>query len=125
MNIIEQKFLPEESFVENAVLRVDLDINNKLMSIETDGADLCEIPLLKAKIVIEDWCQFDVIERDTNKKLNIDPKKPKEFLSNIYEFHYDGNTLRLVDVWDGWVDWIFIKPKVTVYGEIDPNPPVF
>jgi hypothetical protein len=103
MNIIEQKFLPEESFVENAVLRVDLDINNKLMSIETDGADLCEIPLLKAKIVIEDWCQFDVIERDTNKKLNIDPKKPKEFLSNIYEFHYDGNTLRLVDVWDGWV----------------------
>ena len=122
MNIIEQKFLPEESFVENAILHVDLDINNKIMSIETDGADLCEIPLLKAKIVIEDWHQFDIIERHSNKKILDYTTYP---LEKIYEFHYDGNTLRLVDAWDGWVDWIFIKPKVTVYGEIDPNPPVF
>lgn len=126
MNIIDKEFLYEESFIENRILQVNLDINNKIMSIETDGAYLKDGFLLKAKIVIEDWYQLDIIERDTNKKLPIDYKSSKKFITSVMEFHNNKNELRLVDLSaNGWVDWIFIKPKVTVYGEIDPNPPKF
>jgi len=126
MNIVDPKFLYEASFIENLILQVNLDINNKIMSIETDGAYLTDGFLLKAKIVIEDWYQLNVVKRGTNEKHLIDPKKPREFLDSIMEFHLNENELILSDVGvNCWVDWIFTKPKVTVYGKIDPNPPKF
>lgn len=127
MNIIDTSLINEESFVEECVTHVELNINNKIMTIEIDGGCLeTSKYLLKAKIVIEDWYQLDIIERDTNKKLPVDYKNSKKFITSVMEFHNNENELRLVDLSaNGWVDWIFIKPKVTVYGEIDPNPPKF
>lgn len=126
MNIIDKTLLHEESFVDESILNVNLNLNDKFFIIETNGGDLLSGKYLtKAKILIENWDQLDVIERDTNKKLIIDSKNPEEFLTGIIEFHCNENELRLVDVGNGWIDWIFTKPKVTVYGEIDPEPPKF
>lgn len=122
MKIINEKDLNEETFVDNYVSYKNLDLKNKTCCIELNGGSLNSGEFLsKARIVIEGWEKLEVTEREDDNNIKVLSKYP-EFLKKIYEFHYKNNELKLVDLGYGyWVDWIFSKPKVTVYGEFEEN----
>jgi len=127
MDIIDKKLFHEGSFVDEEVFDAKLDLDNKTMVIDTSGALLETGDFLsKAKIIIENWEKLELMERD---KYGIRSFSDYEFALDrfsIIEFHWTDYELKLVDVGKNcWIDWIFTKPKVTIYGEIDPNPPKF
>ena len=118
MKRVDCKLFNEESFVDEEILHVDLDMEKKSISLEMDGGVLNTGDFLeKTKIIIENWDRLEVMERkdfEYMKKIKI----PDEFLSSIIEFHYSEDRLKLIGLgYDCWVEWVFSRPEVNIYVE--------
>ena len=122
MNNIELSLLNEESFVDERILDSNLDLPSKTLRIEIDGAALNTGNYLSKTILnVSDWYDLKVVKR-IDDVTTILPSYSEDFLTSIIEFHYDGTELKLVGLGDHcWIEWIFLKPKITVCGEIDPT----
>lgn len=123
MMLLNSLQLNEESFVEDDVISMKVDQKNKYMDIEINGGCLDSGEYLqKTKITISDWYDLKVNILDDEKNKFVLVEASKQYgLDKIIQFHLHENELKLVGFGKngGWLEWTFIKPEVTIYGEIE------
>lgn len=125
MNNIDHNLFNEESFVEERVTMMEFDLHKVVACIQTNGAALEDGQLLsKVKIIVSNWSDLNV--GLFNKNLGVfeavEPSLEKR-LVKIVEFYISEGKLKLVGFGPGlnggWVEWEFMKPKVTIQGDIE------
>ncbi len=115
----------DESFVEFNVNDTKLNLSKKDIIICTRGAwlDRGEHNVLRAtKIFIKEWYALKVSVMNEGTKVFAPVNNTEEYiLRDIIKFYYEQNILRLVGfgINGQWVEWEFIKPKVTIHGDIE------
>ncbi len=115
----------DESFVEFTVKDTKLNLSRKDIIISTRGAwlDRDEHNMLReAKIFIKEWYVMKVSVMNEDTKVYETVNNAEEYiLRDIIKFYYEQNILRLIGfgINGGWIEWEFVKPKVTIQGNVE------
>lgn len=118
MQKINLNLIDEESFVEERITYKQIDLDNKKIRIITDGGMLNNDDYLeKVEINIENWHQLNVSQKD-NDTIVILNSREVEFINSILKFVHMDKKLILSDVGhECWIEWEFLSPTITIYGE--------
>jgi hypothetical protein len=125
MHNLDLALFYDESFVEFNVNDTKLNLSKKDIIISTRGAwlDRDEHNVLRAaKIFIKEWYALKVSVMNEDTKVFTPVNNSEEYiLRDIIKFYYEQNILRLIGfgINGEWVEWEFIKPKVTIQGDIE------
>jgi hypothetical protein len=78
--------------------------------------------LREAKIFIKEWYVMKVSVMNEDTKVYETVNNAEEYiLRDIIKFYYEQNILRLIGfgINGGWIEWEFVKPKVTIQGNVE------
>ena len=113
-----------DSFVHGTIEKFYYDRNNKVFKVIFSYLNLkrggC---LYECTITITDWWDFEVIQYRGNDIINKFKSNNIPELDGIVDFTYDGTTLTLEDLCglNEIYHFIFIKPKIQITGEYEPD----
>jgi len=113
-----------DGFLHSRVNKFIYDHNNKTFIMHINHIDLkIKGSFYSCTITITDWWDFEVIQYRGNDIINKFKSNNIPELDGIVDFTYDGTTLTLEDLCglNEIYHFIFIKPKIQITGEYEPD----